>query len=96
MEPSELKKLCSDSKMAWTAIGKIDYGLKSSESNNVKFRRPLYFVKDIKGEIITIDAVRSVRPGFGIAPKYLNEIIGKRVLNNVAKNSAVNFKDMKL
>ena len=48
LEPAELAALCQDSKTAWAALGKIDYGRKSSEESNVKFRRSLYFVKDLK------------------------------------------------
>lgn len=91
LEPAELAALCKDSKTAWGALGQVDYGRKSSEQGNVKFRRSLYFVKDLKaGDVITADAVRSVRPGFGLAPKYLNQIIGKRVVKDVETNTATN------
>jgi len=90
LEPADLAALCRDSKTAWTAMGKIDYGRKSSEQGNVKFRRSLYFVKDMKaGDVITKDCVRSVRPGFGLAPKYLKNIIGKSVTGAVSANSPV-------
>ena len=80
LEPTELAALCKDSKTAWAALGKVDYGRKSSEEDNVKFRRSLYFVKDLKaGDVITADAVRSVRPGFGVAPKYYETVLGKRI-----------------
>ena len=96
LEPSELEELCSGSKKAWTALGKVDYSLKSSELNNVKFRRSLYFVKDMQaGEVVTAESVRSVRPGYGLAPKFLNEVIGKQVLTNILKNSPVNFRNLK-
>ena len=84
LEPAELAALCKDSKTAWAALGKVDYGRKSSEQANVKFRRSLYFVKDLKaGEVITQDIVRSVRPGFGLAPKYLAQVLGKTVSHDV-------------
>ncbi|WP_416137043.1 pseudaminic acid synthase [Halomonas sp. HK25] len=90
LEPAELTALCRDAKTAWQALGKVDYGRKSSEQGNVQFRRSLYFVKDLKaGEVITEDAVRSVRPGYGLAPKYLRNLIGKRVINDVLNNTAV-------
>jgi N-acetylneuraminate synthase len=77
LEPKELKELCSYARTAWDALGKIDYGRKSSESGNVQFRRSLYFVKPMKaGERVSADGVRSVRPGYGLAPKYLDEVIG--------------------
>lgn len=90
LEPKDLTALCRDSKTAWQALGKVDYGRKASEQGNIKFRRSLYFVKDLKaGEIITEDAVRSVRPGFGLAPKFLDEVIGKKVNKDVFKNTSV-------
>lgn len=90
LEPAELAALCRDSKTAWTALGKVDYGRKSSEQGNVKFRRSLYFVKDLKtGDLITADAVRSVRPGFGMAPKYLERVIGRSVRMDIRRNSPV-------
>ncbi|OZB74779.1 MAG: pseudaminic acid synthase [Halothiobacillus sp. 14-55-98] len=90
LEPPELAALCRDSKTAWEALGKIDYGRKSSEQGNVKFRRSLYFVKDLKaGDIITPDAVRSVRPGFGLPPKKIDDVLGRHVRQNVKKNTPV-------
>lgn len=91
LEPAELVALCRDSKTAWAALGQVDYGRKSSEQGNVKFRRSLYFVKDLNsGDIITPDAVRSVRPGFGLSPKHYEKIIGKRASQNIKKNTPTN------
>lgn len=90
LEPAEMGQLCRDSKTAWAALGRVDYGRKSSEQGNVQFRRSLYIVRDLKqGELITADAVRSVRPGFGLAPKFLDQVIGKRVARDVAANTAL-------
>lgn len=90
LEPTELAALCQGTKIAWSALGQVDYGRKSSEQGNVKFRRSLYFVKDMKaGDVITANCVRSVRPGFGLPPKYLDIIIGKKLQCNVATNSPV-------
>lgn len=89
LEPAELGALCRDSHTAWKSLGQVDYGCKSSEQGNIKFRRSLYFVKDLReGEVITEAAVRSVRPGYGLAPKYLNDILGKKVLQNVKAKTA--------
>ncbi len=80
LEPADLAALCRDVRTAWSALGKVDYGRKSSEEANIKFRRSLYFVKEIKkGEVLGRDGVRSVRPGFGLPPKMLDGIIGKRL-----------------
>lgn len=95
LEPAELAALCRDSKTAWAALGKVDYGRKSSEQGNVKFRRSLYFVKDLAaGETITPAAVRSVRPGFGAAPKYVDQIMGKKVKQAVTANSPVKLDNL--
>jgi len=92
LQPAELAALCKDTKTAWAALGRVDYGLKSSEQGNIKFRRSLYFVKDLKaGDVVTADAVRSVRPGFGMAPKYLEAVVGMRVKKNTNANTPVLF-----
>lgn len=90
LEPAGLAALCNSSKTAWAALGKVDYGRKPSEQGNLKFRRSLYFVRDLaNGDIVTPDAVRSVRPGYGLAPKYLPLIIGRKVNGDVKKNTPV-------
>jgi len=84
LEPRDLSALCRDTRTAWEALGRVDYGRKSSEVGNVKFRRSLYFVKPLKaGEVVTADAVRSVRPGYGLAPKHLARVVGCRVRRDV-------------
>lgn len=80
LEPAEFTQLCQGARTAWEAIGRIDYGRKSSEVGNVTFRRSLYFVQDLApGDIVTAEAVRSVRPGYGLPPKHIDAVIGKRV-----------------
>lgn len=86
LEPIELQHLCQSAKTAWQALGRVDYGRKSSEQGNVKFRRSLYFVKDLKaGDVIDESSIRSVRPGFGLPPKFYDELIGKRVNQDISK-----------
>jgi pseudaminic acid synthase len=90
LEPPELAALCRGARTAWESLGQIDYGRKSSEQGNAQFRRSLYFVKDLKaGDLITTDSVRSVRPGFGLPPKWVDEIVGRTVINDVRRNSPV-------
>ena len=94
LEPDGLQALCRDSKTAWQALGRVHYGLKSSEQGNVQFRRSLYFVKDLqKGNTIDETCIRSVRPGFGIAPKHFDELIGKRLTRNVQANTKTDWAD---
>lgn len=95
LEPQDLKALCEDTKSAWEAVGRVDYGLKSSEQGNIKFRRSLYFVKDMKmGEIIDETCIRSVRPGYGLAPKYYDNIIGMQVACDIKKFSPVKYENI--
>lgn len=94
LEPEDLRVLCQDTKTAWQALGRVNYGLKSSEQGNTKFRRSLYFVKDLqKGDVIDETCIRSVRPGFGIAPKYFDELIGKKLVRDVQENTRTSWED---
>lgn len=95
LEPAELTALCQGARTAWQALGKVDYGRKPSELGNLKFRRSLYFVKNMKaGEVITTESVRSVRPGFGIPPQNLLNILGKKLSKTVHANQKVSWDDI--
>lgn len=92
LEPPELRELCQSARTAWEAMGTVNYGRKSSEIGNVKFRRSLYFVKALKsGERVPADAVRSVRPGFGLAPKHLDQVVGGVLKDDVDFGVAVSW-----
>lgn len=95
LEPPELAALCTGARTAWDALGRVDYGRKSSELGNVQFRRSLYFVRDLPaGAIVPADAVRSVRPGFGAPPKYLPQVVGRRLKQAVAANTPVRLDEL--
>lgn len=95
LEFGELKNLCDSAKTAWLAMGNVDYGRKSSEKSNVKFRRSLYFVKDMrKGDIITEDSIKSIRPGYGLQPKYYKYAIGKKVVSDVFRGQPLTFESI--
>lgn len=97
LEPAELTALCRDTKTAWQALGKVDFGQKSSEKGNAQFRRSLYFTKDMKeGDIITADSIRSVRPGYGLAPRHYEDLIGRRVTTAVTAATATSWSLIKL
>ncbi|MBL9051073.1 MAG: pseudaminic acid synthase [Tabrizicola sp.] len=95
LEPAEFAALCASARTAWEALGAVDYGRKSSERANVLFRRSLYFVKDLQaGEVITADAIRSVRPGVGAAPKHWDAIVGKRTVRAIQAQTPVSLSDV--
>ncbi|WP_367987886.1 pseudaminic acid synthase [Vibrio sp. NTOU-M3] len=92
LEPLELKALCQDTKTAWQALGKVNYERTEAEKGNVKFRRSLYVVKDIEaGEELTPDNVRSIRPGFGLEPKYYEKVIGKVAKVHIVRGTPLSF-----
>ena len=93
LEPEELAQLCRDSKTAWSARGKVNYERTESEQGNVTFRRSLYAVKDINiGEKFTSENIKSIRPGFGLPPKFYNEIIGKKAKETILRGTALTLK----
>lgn len=92
LEPEELAQLVSGARTAWEALGRVDYGRKSSEQGNVMFRRSLYFVQDVPaGAVIGPEAVRSVRPGFGLAPKHYDAVIGRRARTDIRRHTPVTW-----
>lgn len=91
LEPHELIQLCNDAKTAWQAMGKVQYESTEAEKGNLNFRRSIYVVSDIaKGELFTSENVKSIRPGFGMAPKHLDDVIGKKAAKYLKKGTAMN------
>jgi len=92
LEPDELKQLCKDTKIAWQSLGRAGYQKKEAEKSSVKFRRSIYVVKDIKkGDQLSKDNIRRIRPGFGLEPKYYEEVLGKIVKSNIARNTPLSL-----
>lgn len=92
LEPSEFTALTRDCKDAWRALGKVGYDLLGSEQGNISFRRSLYVVADVaKGEVITTAHVRSIRPGFGLAPRHLDDVLGKVAKRDLARGEAFSW-----
>lgn len=92
LQPDELASLCRSANTAWQALGRVDYGRKSSELGNAQFRRSLYFVKDLRrGDVVTADAVRSIRPGFGLPPRELDRLLGATVSTDVRRGTPASF-----
>jgi len=92
LEPPEFSALCRDARTAREAVGTVDYGLKSSERANTVFRRSLYAVQDIPaGTVITTEHVRSIRPGYGLAPKHLDAVLGSVARQDIARGQAMQW-----
>ncbi len=90
LEPNELKQLCENTKTAWLALGEAGYEKKQAEEENIRFRRSIYVVEDIKkDEIFSEKNIRRIRPGFGLQPKFYNEIIGKQATKNIKRGTAL-------
>ena len=96
LEEDGLMELCSSIHIAWQALGKVNYERTDAEKGNVKFRRSLYFVRSLQeGDIITENDIKSVRPGFGLPPKYYDNLIGSKVTQPIEENSPVTLESVK-
>lgn len=95
LEPDGLTELCTGTQTAWEALGSVDYGRKSSEQGNVVFRRSLFVVADIpEGEPITNQNVRSIRPGYGLAPKHLDAVLGRTAARALKRGEPLRWDDI--
>ena len=96
MEPHEMKKLVEEVKVAVLALGKVHYGVSSKQEEKSKmFRRSIYAVKDIKkGEKLTENNIRIIRPGNGLAPKYYEQIINRVALIDTNKGTPIQWSDL--
>lgn len=89
MDEVEFTSMVQAVRDAEKAIGEVDYSLTKKQLKGKDFSRSLYVVEAMKsGDIISVENVRSIRPGFGLHPKYLNEILGKRINVDVDKGTA--------
>lgn len=92
LEPHELKALCDDCRTAWAALGRVNYERTSDERGNVIFRRSLYVVRDVAaGEVLTEHNIRSIRPGYGLAPKNLEAVLGRRAARSLTRGTALGW-----
>ncbi|MCI5134725.1 MAG: pseudaminic acid synthase [Candidatus Electrothrix sp. AW2] len=92
MEPAEMKQLVAETERAWQALGKITYGATQSEEKSKTFRRSLYITKDLQaGDVLTSKNVRSIRPGHGLPPKYLDVVLGKKVCRDVQTGTPISW-----
>lgn len=92
MEPAEMQALVHETERAWQSLGSVSYGPTDKELASRQYRRSLYVASDMKaGDVFTYDNLRIVRPGLGLAPKYFEVVLGKRVVRDVNKGTAVSW-----
>jgi pseudaminic acid synthase len=92
LEQAEFATLCREVRDSWESLGSVDYGLKSSERGSLQYRRSLYAVASIaSGEMLTAVNVRSIRPGFGLAPRHLDAVLGRRSKQAIARGTPLSW-----
>lgn len=92
MEPNEMKSLVIETERIWKALGEVNYGPTKEEKNSLKYRRSIYIVKDMQaGDLVTKDNVRVIRPGNGLAPKYYEQLLGKKVGKDIKAGTPVDW-----
>ena len=92
LEPDEFAALCEGCRTAWAGLGRADYARQPSERDNVVFRRSLYVVEDVAaGEVLTERNVRAIRPGYGLKPKHLELVLGRRARVVIARGTPLDF-----
>jgi len=93
MEPAEMAQLVMETERAWQALGQVSYGPTEAEKKSIQFRRSLYVVQDLKaGDVLTRENLRAIRPGLGLPTKYLEELLGKKVNQDVMRGTAIGWK----
>ncbi len=87
-----MSALVVETERAWQALGKVSYGPSEKEKKSMVFRRSIYVAEDMKqGEVFTEKNIRIVRPGFGLAPKFFDSIIGKTAKTDIVKGTAMSW-----
>ena len=87
-----MAQLVVETERAWQSLGKVSYGATAAEQKSIQFRRSLYIVNDLKaGEALTAENVRAIRPGFGLPTKYLEQVLGRQVKNDVKRGTGLSW-----
>jgi N-acetylneuraminate synthase len=95
LEPAELQQLVVETGRAWQSLGRVTYGPTAVEQKSLQFRRSLYVVGDIrKGQPLTSNNVRAIRPGFGLAPRYLDQALRSVAATDLARGTALQWKHL--
>jgi N-acetylneuraminate synthase len=92
MEPEEFAKLVVEGKKAYAALGSTEWKMQESEKESRRLRRSLYVVADVKvGDLVSVENVKPIRPGYGCQPKYLSELIGMKFRRSVEAGTPMSF-----
>jgi pseudaminic acid synthase len=92
LEPAEFAALTEGCRLSWQALGEVSYARQESEKGNSQFRRSLYITQDVAaGEVFTPDNLRSIRPGLGLEPRYLDLLLGRRARRALARGTPVTW-----
>lgn len=92
LEPDEMKELVQECRTAWSALGRINYDIEKGEHASTVFRRSLYVIEDIRvGEPFTDTNVRSIRPGYGLAPKFWSDVLGRRARSDLKRGTPLDW-----
>jgi N-acetylneuraminate synthase len=92
LEPDELRALVIETERAWQGLGSVHYGPTAAEQKSLAFRRSLYAVRDIApGEMFTRENVRVIRPGFGLAPKFEEVVLGRKALRDIRRGTPLTW-----
>jgi N-acetylneuraminate synthase len=92
LEPPEMAALVVETGRAWEALGQVAYGPTSAERRSLQYRRSLYITADLRaGDVLDATNVRAIRPGLGLSPKHLDEVLGRAVTRDVPRGTPVNW-----
>ena len=96
MEPFEMAQLGVETERAWLALGQVRYGPTEAEKWSIQFRRSFYVVKDLNADdVLTKEDMPAIRPGLGLAPKYLEHVLGRRVGGEAKRGTALRWELMR-
>ncbi|MBL8350029.1 MAG: pseudaminic acid synthase [Burkholderiaceae bacterium] len=92
LEPDEMHSLVVETERAWQSLGQVCYGATAAEEKSKVFRRSLYIARDLRaGDVLDASAVRAIRPGGGLPPKYLDQALGARVAHDVKRGTPLSW-----
>ena len=92
LEPNEMELLVNETETAWQALGKIHYGVTKNEKKTLMYRRSIYISENIqRGELLSEENIKIIRPALGLPPKYFNLVIGKKIKRNIKKGTPLSW-----